>query len=156
MTANIFQSSDSVRSGQPLKYVKTFAIPGPLKLELGEEVNDITVAYETYGQLNESGDNAVLICHALSGDSHVAQHNADDDAGWWDIAVGPGKAIDTDRYFVVCSNSLGGCRGTTGPTAAILQPGGYTERISQRLRRKTLWKCSAGSWIFLESVASSP
>src|ERR1035441_10335514 len=60
-------------------------------------------------------DNAVLVCHAISGDSHVAQHNEQDDPGWWDIAVGPGKAIDTTRYFVICPNLLGSCRGTTGP-----------------------------------------
>ena len=77
----------------------------------------MTVAFETYGQLSPQGDNAVLICHALSGDSHVARHDADDDPGWWDIVVGPGKAIDTDRYFVICPNILGGCRGTTGPNS---------------------------------------
>ena len=60
-------------------------------------------------------DNAVLICHAISGDSHVARHNDEDDPGWWDIVVGPGKPIDTDRFFVICPNLLGGCRGTTGP-----------------------------------------
>jgi len=75
------------------------------------------VVYETYGQLSPRADNAVLICHALSGDSHVAQHDADDDAGWWDIVVGPGSPIDTDRYFVICPNILGGCRGTTGPNS---------------------------------------
>ena len=75
------------------------------------------VVYETYGRLNAAGDNAVLICHALSGDSHVARHDDADAPGWWDIAVGPGKAIDTDRYFVICPNILGGCRGTTGPNS---------------------------------------
>jgi homoserine O-acetyltransferase len=73
------------------------------------------VAYETYGRLNDAKDNVVLICHAISGDSHVARHNEDDDPGWWDIAVGPGKSIDTDRFFVICPNLLGGCRGSTGP-----------------------------------------
>ena len=71
--------------------------------------------YETYGQLNPPGDNAILICHAISGDSHVAQHDAADDPGWWDILVGPGKPVDTNRFFVICPNLLGGCRGTTGP-----------------------------------------
>ena len=87
----------------------------PLALELGGQLADVTVAYETYGELNAARDNAVLVCHAISGDSHVAQHDAEDDPGWWDIAVGPGKAIDTNRYFVICPNLLGGCRGTTGP-----------------------------------------
>ncbi len=89
----------------------------PLKLVCGKSLGPIDVAYETYGQLNEAGDNAVLICHALSGDAHVAGYNseADKKPGWWDVMVGPGKGIDTNRYFVICSNILGGCSGTTGP-----------------------------------------
>ncbi len=114
-TTDVFQSSDSVRSSRPLKHVQNFTLDSPLKLELGGEIQEVTVAYETYGRLNEARDNAILICHALSGDSHVARHDLEDDPGWWDIAVGPGKAIDTDRYFVICPNALGGCRGTTGP-----------------------------------------
>jgi homoserine O-acetyltransferase len=86
-----------------------------LELELGNHLPEVTVAYETYGRLNPAHDNAVLVCHAISGDSHVARHDAQDDPGWWDIAVGPGKVIDTDRFFVICPNLLGGCRGTTGP-----------------------------------------
>ena len=112
---NSFQSSDSARSARPLKYVQTFSVEEPLRLELGGELQRVDVAYETYGNLNSAKDNAILICHALSGDSHVARHTQDDDPGWWDIVVGSGKAIDTDRYFVICSNVLGGCRGTTGP-----------------------------------------
>src|SRR5690606_28022976 len=69
------------------------------------------------GTLSPRRDNAVLICHALSGDSHVARHDGDDAPGWWDVVVGPGKSIDTDRYLVICSNILGGCRGTTGPNS---------------------------------------
>ena len=77
-------------------------------------------------------DNAVLICHALSGDSHVARHDADDDPGWWDIVVGPGKPIDTDRYFVICPNILGGCRGTTGPNSVNPATGRpYGRRLSR-------------------------
>ena len=110
-----FDSSDSVRGGEPLRHVQTATFERTLKLELGGQLPLVTVAYETYGQLNAARDNAVLICHAISGDSHVARHDESDDAGWWDIAVGPGKCIDTDRYFVICPNILGGCRGTTGP-----------------------------------------
>ena len=117
MTAETFQSSDSVRSGRSLKHVQDFTFGNPLELELGGQIQGIRVAYETYGRLNAARDNAILICHALSGDSHVARHNSEDDPGWWDIAVGPGKAIDTDRYFVICPNALGGCRGTTGPNS---------------------------------------
>jgi homoserine O-acetyltransferase/O-succinyltransferase len=115
MTTELFQSSDSVRSSRPLQHVLSYTSKEPLKLELGGQLPEVTVAYETYGRLNEAKDNAILICHALSGDSHVARHAPEDEPGWWDIAVGPGKAIDTDRYFVICPNALGGCRGTTGP-----------------------------------------
>ena len=89
----------------------------PLELDCGKKLAVVDVAYETYGELNEAGDNAVLICHALSGNAHVAGYGGVDDkkAGWWDVMVGPGKGIDTNKYFVICSNILGGCSGTTGP-----------------------------------------
>ena len=115
MSQTPFESSDTVRSAKPLRHVQLAKLDQPLALELGGELADVTVAYETYGELNTAHDNAVLVCHAISGDSHVAQHDEADDPGWWDIAVGPGKAIDTSRYFVICPNLLGGCRGTTGP-----------------------------------------
>ena len=104
-----------MRSAKPLRYVQSAKLDQPLALELGGQLADVTVAYETYGKLNAARDNAILVCHAISGDSHVARHDEQDDPGWWDIAVGPGKAIDTSRYFVICPNLLGGCRGTTGP-----------------------------------------
>jgi len=91
-----------------------------LELECGRTLGPIDVAYETYGQLNDARDNnAVLICHALSGDAHVAGTHSDNDPkpGWWDVMVGPGKGIDTNKYFVICSNILGGCKGTTGPSS---------------------------------------
>jgi homoserine O-acetyltransferase len=102
------------------KKLHTFAEPpNELELESGEKLGPVTVAYETYGSLNAERDNAVLVVHALSGDSHVAGVYAADDPkpGWWDIMIGPGKPIDTRRYFVVCSNILGGCQGTTGPSS---------------------------------------
>lgn len=91
----------------------------PLRLKCGKTLGPIDVAYETYGQLNDARDNAVLICHALSGNAHVAGYNSPDETkpGWWDEMVGPGKPIDTQRYFVICSNFLGGCSGTTGPSS---------------------------------------
>ncbi len=90
----------------------------PLKLQCGKMLGPIQAAYETYGTLNAAGDNAVYICHALTGNAHVAGYNSPDDSkpGWWDDFVGPGKYIDTDKYFVICSNFLGGCSGTTGPS----------------------------------------
>jgi len=93
--------------------------PEELVLRSGVKLGPIDVAYETYGELNEARDNAILICHALSGDAHVAGRHSPDDRkpGWWDVMVGPGKGIDTDRYFVVCSNCIGGCKGSTGPSS---------------------------------------
>nr|WP_319538875.1 homoserine O-acetyltransferase [uncultured Methanospirillum sp.] len=90
----------------------------PLTLESGETLPELTIAYETYGTLDRDRSNAILICHALSGDSHVAgYHTGTDKPGWWDIVIGPGKALDTDQYFIICSNVLGGCKGTTGPSS---------------------------------------
>ncbi len=123
MTASLQDSSDSLRSAKPLRYVQTAHLADPLQLEHHAVLQGVIVAYETYGQLNAAKNNAILVCHALSGDSHVARHNETDDPGWWDLVVGPGKAIDTDQYFVVCSNLLGGCRGTTGPGSINLETG---------------------------------
>ena len=89
-----------------------------LKLESGEVFGPITLAFETYGILNKEKTNAVLITHALSGDAHAAGiYNNEDTPGWWDEFIGPGKAFDTDKYFVICSNILGGCKGSTGPAS---------------------------------------
>ncbi len=112
-----FPSSDLDRHARPLKHVQHVDFDEPLQLEHGGVLPQVTVAYETYGRLSPNRDNAVLVCHALSGDSHVARHDEEDDPGWWDVVVGPGKSIDTDRYFVICPNILGGCRGTTGPNS---------------------------------------
>jgi homoserine O-acetyltransferase len=98
----------------------TFDRPGDeLHLEGGGTLAPYTVAYETYGTLNDERDNAILVTHALSGDAHVAgRHSANDKrAGWWDMLIGPGKALDTDRYFVIGSNVIGGCTGSTGPAS---------------------------------------
>jgi homoserine O-acetyltransferase len=84
----------------------------PLVLESGVTLASLTIAYETCGTLNRDAGNAVLLCHALSGDAHVAgHHEGEKRTGWWDAVVGPGKAFDTDRYFVICSNIIGGARG---------------------------------------------
>ena len=110
-----FDSTDDIRTGSPLKHLQTVRFDAPFKMKLGGELPGVVCAYESYGQLNADRSNAVLVCHAISGDSHVARHDASDDPGWWDTLIGPGKAVDTNRYFVVCANVLGGCRGTTGP-----------------------------------------
>ncbi|MDD5555645.1 MAG: homoserine O-acetyltransferase [bacterium] len=100
--------------------------PGELVLESGERLGPVTIAYETYGSLDAARGNAVLILHALSGDAHAAGLHADGGArpGWWDNMIGPGKAFDTDRYFVICSNVLGGCMGSTGPSSVNPATGG--------------------------------
>jgi homoserine O-acetyltransferase len=92
---------------------------GELKTELGDVIPQVTVAYETWGTLNEDGSNAVYICHALTGDSHVAGEAGPGHktGGWWHSLVGPGCPVDTDEWFVVCANVLGGCQGTTGPAS---------------------------------------
>ena len=89
-----------------------------LALESGDKLGPVTIAYETYGALNKEKTNAVLILHALSGDAHAAGfHEGEKSPGWWDSMIGPGKAFDTDKYFVICSNVLGGCKGSTGPSS---------------------------------------
>ena len=112
-----YSSSDSIRSNLYSTYGKVAAFNEVMTLELGGELSKVEVFYETYGKLNKDRSNAILICHALSGDSHVAKHNEKDVPGWWDLAVGENKAIDTNKYFVICSNVLGGCRGTSGPNS---------------------------------------
>ncbi|PIE68574.1 MAG: homoserine O-acetyltransferase [Deltaproteobacteria bacterium] len=101
------------------KYFTFAEPPNELELDCGERLGPITLAYETLGELNEDRTNAVLILHAFSGDSHVAGYLSENDErpGWWDNMVGPGKPIDTNRYFVLCSNILGSCAGSTGPSS---------------------------------------
>ena len=89
-----------------------------LQLECGENLSPFTIAYETYGELNENKSNAILVCHALTGDQYVAStHPITGKPGWWENMVGPGKPIDTDKYFVLCPNVIGGCMGSTGPAS---------------------------------------
>ena len=90
-----------------------------LCLDCGRKLKNVVIRYETFGELNEAGSNAILVLHALTGDAHVTgRHNAEETKpGWWAEMVGPGKPVDTDRYFVICSNVLGGCSGSTGPTS---------------------------------------
>jgi homoserine O-acetyltransferase/O-succinyltransferase len=89
---------------------------GSFELESGLKLKGLKIAYETYGKLTEEKDNAILICHALSGDAHAAGYRrGEKKPGWWDNMIGPGKAFDTDKYFVICSNVIGGCKGSSGP-----------------------------------------
>ena len=92
--------------------------PDGLKLDSGQSLGPITLSYETYGELNAEKSNAILVEHALSGDAHAAGfHEGDKDPGWWDVLIGSNKALDTNKYFVICSNVIGGCKGSTGPAS---------------------------------------
>lgn len=98
--------------------VRLFTAENPLQLEQGGTLGPVDVAYETYGTLSESADNAVFVCHALTGDAHAAGwHDGDARPGWWDNLIGPGKPLDTERFFVICANLIGGCQGSTGPSS---------------------------------------
>ncbi len=105
--------------------VRLFTSEEPLQLVSGSVLGPVDVAYETYGELNDAGDNAVFICHALTGDAHAAGwHPGATRPGWWHNMIGSGRAVDTDKWFVVCANMLGGCRGTTGPASIDPATGG--------------------------------
>ncbi len=109
---------------QPSSLLVRFGEDQPLHLDCGVDLAPFQVAYQTYGRLDADRSNAILVCHALTGDQHVANRNpVTGKAGWWDVMVGPGKPIDTDRYFVICANVLGGCLGTTGPSSINPQTG---------------------------------
>jgi homoserine O-acetyltransferase len=115
------KTTENTTEGLGLVETKYFTFANPpdeLILESGEKLGPVTLAYETYGTLNSDKSNAILILHALSGNAHVAGfHEGDQDPGWWDNMIGSGKAFDTDKYFVICSNVIGGCQGSTGPSS---------------------------------------
>ena len=97
--------------------IKTLIVEKPLKLDCGQTINNFPLAYETYGSLNNEKDNAILVFHALTGDQFVTGINpVTKKDGWWSYAVGSGKSIDTDKYFVICANVIGGCMGSFGPS----------------------------------------
>ena len=120
MTSGKSQSKDpsgvaTATSALPGHHVR-LGVEASLRLDCGMEISDFPVAYQTYGELNADKSNAILICHALTGDQFLAEpHPLTGQEGWWDLMVGPGKTIDTGRYFVICVNILGGCMGTAGP-----------------------------------------
>ncbi|MEH6515538.1 MAG: homoserine O-acetyltransferase [Halioglobus sp.] len=110
-----YKSPDSVGLVEP----QTLHVTAPLALACGRELHDYDLVYETYGELNAQRSNAVLICHALSGNHHAAGYHSEEDKkpGWWEECIGPGKPIDTNRFFVVSMNNIGGCHGSTGPSS---------------------------------------
>lgn len=117
--------------------LQLFSTVSPLRMEIGAALSSVTVAYETYGTLNAAGDNAILVCHALTGNAHAAGLASDDprSIGWWDSFIGEGRPLDTSKYFVICSNFLGGCYGTTGPTSIDPSTG---ERYGMRFPQMTV------------------
>jgi len=116
----LFQENERLaRATDERRYVEI----GELAFERGGSIASVTVAYECWGELSKSKDNAVLICHALTGDSHAV--------GWWDRIVGPGKPVDTEKLFVICTNCLGGCQGTTGPSSPAPDGSTYGSRFPE-------------------------
>ncbi len=110
--------SDSTLESRQASLLVHFPEDEPLELDCGVPLSPFCLAYQTYGTLNEDASNAILICHALTGDQHVANtHPVTGKPGWWEIMVGPGMPIDTERFFVICANHVGGCMGSTGPMA---------------------------------------
>src|SRR5579863_9668012 len=114
MTAAVINPNRAVVSARP---GHRLTVAEPLQLDSGASIAPYTVAYQTYGVLNAERSNAILVCHALTGDQYVAEpHPTTGKPGWWSTLVGPGKTLDTDRYFLICANVLGGCMGSSGPT----------------------------------------
>lgn len=114
--SKIAENFPGFKPGLHLQLAKVADAGNPLKLTLGGTIEEVFVAYETYGCLSKNRDNVIVIAHALTGDSHPAAHDEEDMEGWWEPLIGPGRPLDTDKYFIICSNVLGGCQGTTGPT----------------------------------------
>lgn len=123
MTTSTQPSSHWPKDSVGLVTPNTMEFDQPIELQCGRTLHHYQIVYETYGQLNTQRSNAILICHALSGNQHAAGYNSPDDKkpGWWDAIIGPGKAIDTNRFFVVCPNNIGGCHGSTGPNSINLE-----------------------------------
>jgi homoserine O-acetyltransferase len=127
---SVHESPGAVTARNPLGQAVELGHDRPIRLDCGVEMDSVQVAYQTYGSLNADKSNAILICHALTGDHYLADpHPITGKPGWWSDVVGPGRVFDTDRYFLICSNVLGSCMGTTGPkdiNPATGQPWGQT------------------------------
>ena len=114
MINNNHTMTELTETANGLQIFQSFA---PFEFELGGVINPLILAYETYGTLSPTKDNAILIHHALSTNSHLASHAKNAEKGWWETIVGPGKAVDTNRFFVICINNLGSCFGSSGPAS---------------------------------------
>jgi homoserine O-acetyltransferase len=108
----------SHEADHPSSLVVQFGADKPLRLDCGIDLAPFQIAYQTYGELNAERSNAILVCHALTGDQHVFNvHPVTGKPGWWETLVGPGRPLDTERYFIICANVIGGCMGSTGPAS---------------------------------------
>jgi homoserine O-acetyltransferase len=116
--AAVTEKRKQSEADDPSSPVLRFHAGQPLRLDAGSLLSPFQLAYQTYGELNAARSNAILVCHALTGDQHVANtHPVTGKPGWWDVLIGPGRIIDTRRFFVICSNVIGGCMGSTGPAS---------------------------------------
>ena len=135
------------RPGDPVGDRRFAPVGGgrPFVLEGGGVLSDVSMAFETWGELSPAADNAILICHALTGDSHAHGEAGDAHAtpGWWNGVIGPGRGIDTDRYFVVCVNSLGGCQGSTGPSSVDPETGAPYGSTFPTVTTRDIVRCQA-------------
>src|SRR6202047_5176881 len=112
----LYADERSQEADHPSSQVALFGADQPLPLDCGIDLAPFQIAYQTYGELNADRSNAILVCHALTLDQHVANvHPLTGKPGWWEIMVGPGRPLDTDKYFIICSNVIGGCMGSDGP-----------------------------------------
>jgi homoserine O-acetyltransferase len=159
LSADLLPASGAWRPGDPAGGRRFLTLPPERSfvLEGGGQLRGVTIAYESWGELDADASNAVLVCHALTGDSHAAGRSGPGHPteGWWDPLIGPGRALDTDRLFVVCVNVLGGCQGTTGPSSidpATGAPFGSSFPVvstatscAPRPRSPTTWASGAGS-----------
>ncbi len=139
MPASIPANSVGLVSPQTLHFDE------PLPLDCGRELKQFELAFEAYGELNDDCTNAILVCHALSGDQHAAGYHelSDSKPGWWDACIGPGKPFDTNKFFVVCPNNLGGCRGSTGPNSINPETGRHYGADFPMVTAKDWVRCQA-------------
>ena len=120
VSSSLHNEDRALEADHPHSSVAKFGIDQPLKLDCGIDLAPFQIAYQTYGELNADRSNAILVCHALTGDQHVNNvHPVTGKPGWWETMVGPGRPLDPDRYFIICANVLGGCMGSTGPASTI-------------------------------------
>lgn len=133
-SSSIYAEERAQEADHPTSLVAQFGADQPLMLDCGVDLSPFQIAYQTYGELNADRSNAILVCHALTGDQHVGNiHPVTGKPGWWETMVGPGRPLDTNNYFIICSNVIGGCLGRPGLPQSMLpreKCGGWIFRSS--------------------------